>query len=278
MEAGLAAFRVRVEDVGSVLRDFCARRSALINALTDDSAEISLFSREAAAELNKQSYNIFHIGMIVIGIKGLTRKGTGAKTLVTIADKGMDGQKKQLIATIEADMNQNVGLFYCSPDITMTVKSIQKFIKIGVLTQGYGDIKHENLAITVAVLGRLSHYTPLSYKININGLMEAAASKGIGMIKSEAEDPTILAGKGWDLSKLLAEAETTIVPGKSSFYKDSKGNLSVRFSEKGCEWDLSKLLARAETTTVPDKSSFYEDSKGNLSVRFSDYQHSSNEQ
>ena len=67
-----------------------------------------------------------HLGLIVIGLKGLTRPGLGTKVLITLLDKGWNNVKKALIATIEVDMTNNRGIFYCTPDFQLIVEDLNK--------------------------------------------------------------------------------------------------------------------------------------------------------
>lgn len=195
----------------------------------NDIAEIDVISKQAGKQLVKTGYEMCHIGLIVIGIKPLHRGGLAKRTLLTIADKGMGTPEDQLIASIETDMNQKAGIFYCSPDIIMRIIDIQKFFKIGIMTRGYGYIEHPNLAITVAVLGRLSNSTATGYKLNISSIIEAAATQGVEMIKAEPTDPTLYTNQMWDISKLLTKKEVALLPTKKSIFKQSDGSLSLRF-------------------------------------------------
>ena len=83
----------------------------------------------------KKSYNICHLGLITLGIKGLKRKGLGTKTLVHIYDDSWTDMGKAMIASSEIDMNDNIGIVYCMPYFMMSLKDLQQDIKIGIKTR-----------------------------------------------------------------------------------------------------------------------------------------------
>lgn len=173
--------------------------------------------------------------MIVIGIKGLARAGLGTKTLVVVSDKGISlNSHKQIIAVMEADMNQNIGLFYCCPDSTYDLRTLSKYLKISIMTKGYEGIApdHKNLAITIVVIGKMSHNTNINYRVNIDNIVSAVASKGISMILPEPVDPQELAGKSWNLSRIFNPKEPQVLnPQGGKFFQENNGNISVRFSD-----------------------------------------------
>lgn len=55
--------------------------------------------------------NLMHMGLIVIGLKGLTRKSLGTKVLITIYDDRWSDSKKSIIGLTEVDMSNNSKLF-----------------------------------------------------------------------------------------------------------------------------------------------------------------------
>ena len=64
-----------------------------------------------------------HLGLIVIGIKWLVRKNLGTKVLNAILDNGWRlNSRNALIAAIKVDMNDNRGIFYCSPAFSVNTK------------------------------------------------------------------------------------------------------------------------------------------------------------
>ena len=119
-----------------------------------------------------------HIGLIVIGLKGMVRKETGYKVFVVVTDtRNKTNRMKGIIGTIEADMNQNRGIFYLSRDYSMSIKDFYKYYEIGILTKGLDNMVRETLALFVGFIGRTSNNTSIKYKINIKDIVKLMASK-----------------------------------------------------------------------------------------------------
>ena len=107
-----------------------------------------------------------HLGLIIIGIKGLTCKGLRKKVLLAILDKRHKKVEDALIARIEEDMNQNGGIFYCNPDFMVTLEDI-KNLEIGIQTKGYEEFQGDNLTISIEFIGRLTNSSKTRYKVEI---------------------------------------------------------------------------------------------------------------
>lgn len=75
---------------------------------------------------------LMHMGLIVLGIKGVTRKNLGAKVLIVLYDDRWSDLKKSIIGLTEVDMTNNGGIFYISPDFLINIKEFGKNIKIGI--------------------------------------------------------------------------------------------------------------------------------------------------
>ena len=63
-----------------------------------------------------KKYKYIHLGLIIIGIKGMIKKEEVCKLLLIIQDDRWSDVKRKIIALTESDLNENRGLFYCSPD------------------------------------------------------------------------------------------------------------------------------------------------------------------
>ena len=124
-----------------------------------------------------------YIGLIVIGLKGMVRKETGYKVFVVVTDtRNKTNRMKGIIGTIEADMNQNRGIFYLSPDYFMSIKDFCKYYEIGILTKGLDNMEGETLALCIGFIGQTSNNISIKYKINIKDIVKLMASKGIKII------------------------------------------------------------------------------------------------
>ena len=123
---------------------------------------------------------LFHLVLIVRGIKGLVRKNLGAKVLIAFLDNGWKtNARNALIATSEVDMNENKGIFYCSPDFSVSTQDID-LLEIGIQTRGYEELdKKSNLLINIVFIGRLTDSSTTQYMLNIDGIISGIGSKGV---------------------------------------------------------------------------------------------------
>lgn len=86
---------------------------------------------------------------------------------------------------MEVDMNKNIRLFYCSPDILMSVKDIHN-LEIGIQSEGYEELNRDsNLLNCMWFLGKATNSSNINYKLHIEELMDGIVSKGIKLIKSQ---------------------------------------------------------------------------------------------
>ena len=82
--------------------------------------------------MRQSGKKLLHLGLIVIGIEGLVRKSLGAKVLIAFLDNGWRTNTiNALIAAIEANMNENTEIFYCSPDFSISTRDID-LLEIGI--------------------------------------------------------------------------------------------------------------------------------------------------
>ena len=72
-----------------------------------------------------------HMGLIIISVKGLTRKNLGTKILIVIYDDRWSDLKKSIIGLTEVNMTNNGGIFHINPDLMMNLKEFGKHIKMG---------------------------------------------------------------------------------------------------------------------------------------------------
>ena len=63
----------------------------------DDQKYLTLISPESSDEIQKRQMNLMHMGLIIIGLKGLTRKNLGTKVLITIYDDRWTDPKRSII-------------------------------------------------------------------------------------------------------------------------------------------------------------------------------------
>lgn len=88
-----------------------------------DNVLLDLISDESYRKIARQKLCRIHLGLIVIGMKGLTRAGLGAKVLVCILDTRHTNDVQALIGSMEIDMNNNQAIIYCAPDFLINTGS-----------------------------------------------------------------------------------------------------------------------------------------------------------
>ena len=101
-----------------------------------------------------------------MGIKGLTRKNLGTKTLITIYDNRWSDIKKAIIGLTEVDMTNNGGIFYVSPNFMKNLDELGTQIRIGIQTKGYEEMHSEkNLLMCVGFLGKMTDNSNTRFKL-----------------------------------------------------------------------------------------------------------------
>ena len=146
-----------------------------------------LVSKESTRKIKQSSKKLLHLGLIVIGIKGLVREHLGTKVLIYLLGNWCrTNANNALIAAIEVDMNENKGIFYCSPDFSVNVKDIES-LEIDIQTRGYEDLdKQSNL--NIGFLEKLTDSSIIKYELNIDRIISGISSKGVKMIKPKILD------------------------------------------------------------------------------------------
>ena len=94
--------------------------------VTTKPINLALVSKESIRKIKQSGKKLVHLGFIIIGIKGLVRKNLGTKVLISFLDNGRrTNANNALIAAIEVDMNENKGIFYYSPDFSVSVRDLE---------------------------------------------------------------------------------------------------------------------------------------------------------
>lgn len=243
---------------------FRHHREVQVSCLANDVVNLDLINKESTRTLvRNKEYKFMHLGLVVIGIKGkgLVRKELGRKTLVSLYDGRWTDASKAMIGVTEVDMNENKGIFYCSPDYSMSIEDFSNHVvKIGIQTKGYEDMKEgENLSVCIGFIGRCSTSSEDNFKSKkIKKVVDIMGSKGIKMIRplNSAEE---LAGLEWNLERFV-ERNSVSVP-EQAHTKFSAEGLA------GLGWDLEKFVER-NSDLVQEQAHIYKNSKGQTLVRF----------
>lgn len=158
------------------------------------------------------------------------RKKLGTKALITLYDSRWTNIARGMIASIEVDMSNNSGIFYCSTDFLTTIKDFIQHIHIGIETKGYEEVQvGDNLLISIAFIVRCTMTSKIKYKVYVE-VVQILSSKGIKMIKPLKCGSEQLVGLEWNLDKFI-EPTQVIVPQDSLIYTDMQGRISIRFTD-----------------------------------------------
>ena len=196
---------------------------------SQDYTSLNLIDSESMRQLKTNNMNLMHLGLLVIGIKGLTRKGIGCKTLITVFDSRWTDVKTAIIGMTEVDMNENRAIIYCSPDFMLNSREFGEHIKIGIQTKGYENMEGNNLLVCIGFLGKLAESSQTRYKLKTNKIVELMGNQGIKMIKPMYIPSEENAGLEWNLEKFVQKR--VLVPESSLTYTNSRGEHTIRFTD-----------------------------------------------
>ena len=203
-------------------------REESISVIKENDFELlDLITPESYSKIQNETLIRTHLGLIIIGVKGLTRKGLGCKTFVCMLDTRHNNEQQALIASMEVDMGSNNGIVYCTPDFMINTEDFYKYIKIGIKTKGYNMIKSDNLLVCIGFVGKLTNSSRTKYKLDFTETRNILGSKGIQCIEATQYNPETYAGLEWKLGNLLQKQ--TLAPTKNLMHEDEKGRLSIRF-------------------------------------------------
>ena len=151
-------------------------KEEVVSCIDEQSISTSLVSTETTSNLKQKGYKLVHIGCLVIAVKGLFRKGTGTKVLALIYDKRWTDIIKGQIAIMEIDMNNGGGIFYCCPNLFLTLDEL-KHIQIGIQTKGFEEFSGNNLVLNITFLGKATVQSFSNYKVQIDDLIKILTSE-----------------------------------------------------------------------------------------------------
>lgn len=189
---------------------------------------LTLISPTSVNQLLQRQHNYIHLGMIVIGIRGLTRKQNGGKVFLILYDDRFPNPKQAIIGLIECDMNNNMGIVYISPNFSMLIKDFSKYIKILVKTQGYDNFSGNNIQLDIVFMGRTSNNMNHKYKVNINNIVDSLSSHGVSFLQPQSMNPTF-ENTEWTFS--LRPPSEINVPTQHHLFIEPDNTIHVRFSE-----------------------------------------------
>lgn len=141
---------------------------------------LNLIDKKSEEAILKAGLNLMHLGLIVVGIKGMTRKQLGSKTSLMVYDGRHFKAPHASLGLTEIDMNYNGGIFYCSPDYLMKTNEFAKHIKIGIQIKGLEmNTDTSNLLGCIGYIGLLTETCQTNFQLNVKGIVELMGSKGM---------------------------------------------------------------------------------------------------
>lgn len=82
---------------------------------------INLMIEESARHLLNKRHNYIHLGLIIFGLRGLTKTQVGGKVLLVLYDSHFSDKEKAIMGLIEVDMNNNLGITYLCLNSNTTI-------------------------------------------------------------------------------------------------------------------------------------------------------------
>ena len=92
----------------------------------NETIRLDLISSHSYNEVKNLGLKQMHMGLIVLGIKGMHREGLGVKPFVSLYDSRFTNLEKAILGCMEVDMNNNKQLVYFVPDYLIATR---KFVK-----------------------------------------------------------------------------------------------------------------------------------------------------
>ena len=83
--------------------------------------EIQLLSSKSIQKHKERSYKYIHIGLVLVGIKPLTREGLDTSILAVLRDARFVNFSDSLLGTVESSLNKGPVSFSCYPNITVSL-------------------------------------------------------------------------------------------------------------------------------------------------------------
>ena len=144
---------------------------------------INLMTPGAIRELRRKNYRLIHLGLMVIGVRGLTRQKIGAKLLLCLVDTRHAELEKAILGTMEVDLNNNSEIVYLSPNYAMDITDFGEHFKILVQVKGFENFIGKNILLDINFLGKcMTKHNP-KMKIKLDEVVKALTSKGIRFLK-----------------------------------------------------------------------------------------------
>lgn len=78
-----------------------------------------------------------HLGLCMVRVYGMHRKKAGTKVLIAVRDTRWGNDDRNIIGTIEIDMERGTQMTFMAPDMMMSIHDFFNHIELTIQTRGY---------------------------------------------------------------------------------------------------------------------------------------------
>ena len=160
---------------------------------------LNLCNDQSYQQLRSSGLQHMHLGLFMIRIHALHRRGAGTMALVVFRDTRW-GNSTSIIGTMEVDLSTGTQLVYMIPDMIISVEDFHNHIEVAVQTHGYEAWQggESNLLVTINLVGRFSNTSYMGFEYSVRNAVDHLATSGITAIAGErlSGGPTIVSSGG----------------------------------------------------------------------------------
>lgn len=166
----------------------------------DTQVDLRLCNTQSYQSLRDTGMQHIHLGMFMIRLHTLHRRGAGTTALVVLRNTRW-GDERQIIGTMEVDLSAGTQLIYMLPDMVLSIDDFHNHIQVAVQTHGYDEWQdgESNLLITMGLIGRISNTSYTGFEYNVENVVDHLATTGITAIPGERGSIEDLEGRSWNL-------------------------------------------------------------------------------
>lgn len=191
-------------------------------------ADLRLCNNQSYQRLRETGMQHIHLGMFMIRIHTLHRRGAGTTALVVLRDTRW-GDDRQIIGTMEIDLSAGTQLIYMIPDMVLSIEDFHNHVQVAIQTHGYDEWQggESNLLITVGLVGRISNTSYTGFQYSVESVVDHLATNGITAIPGERRTIEDLEGMSWNLKPV--PQFTVRIPSKVEVTQRLDKSTSLRF-------------------------------------------------
>lgn len=150
-------------------------------------------------------YTLVCIGLLMIGVIGLHKKGLGTKVFVSLIDiRQIENMPKATIDSLEVDMNYNhIEIIYMIPNFLVSFEIFYRYIKLVINFKGYNMIPNvANLLITKMFTEQSTNNSWVKYILTPKKLKSFLENQGLKGIEGKHYVSEILKGSEWSINPI----------------------------------------------------------------------------